>query len=264
MLRNRYGLPVASGQAAATKYTMVFINNSNNSWNFCCYQKDPGIIDKGSLAAAWFVATVVHPTTTITFEWMIQYGLSWAKSGVINPGIIYHSSQNWDVDASLNTVTLVKLGGSYTFQDLRQQDPAAAFNIVQDDSVVVQDGVGIGISMLITGASSGGDGLNTIYAKKAQPNITEQFVVTPKYWVVFGQTIQPSQILNVTSLTNTVEVPYEEKVFSKVVTLDVQNKWSVGTTADINAMYLREVQRNPDVDWMQLAASESRLVEAQS
>ncbi len=43
-------------------------------------------------------------------------------------------------------------------------------------------------------------------AHDAQPNITTQFTVTPMYWVVFGQEIQPSQILDVANISNTVQV----------------------------------------------------------
>ena len=261
---NPIGLPVASAQGASIQYTMIFINNSSNSWNFCCYQKDPGILDRGALAAAWFVAQVVHPTTNIKFQWTIDYGLSWSPSGVISPGIVYFPAQNWSVTPAENTVTLTKLGGSYTFQNLRQQAPQTAFQIVQDGTIVIQDGIGIGISMMITGAWGGGDGLNTIYAQSAQPNLTTQFTVTPGYWVVFAQNIYPGQILDVTNLTNTVEVTYAPGVYSNVVTLDAQNKWHVATTADINARYLEAAKSKPNVDWKQVAASESPLVEGQS
>ena len=204
---NPIGLQVASAQGAGIQYTMIFINSSSNSWNFCCYQKDPGILDRGALAAAWFVAQVVHPTTNIKFQWTIDYGLSWSPSGVISPGIVYFPAQNWSVTAAENTVTLTKLGGSYTFQNLRQQAPQTAFQIVQNGTIVIQDGIGIGISMMITGAWGGGDGLNTIYAQPAQPNVTTQFTVTPSYWVVFAQNIYPRQILDVTTMTQTVQVP---------------------------------------------------------
>ena len=258
MLIHPFGLPVASVQGAGSQYTMTFINNSSNSWNFCCYQ------NMGAQAAAWFVAQVVHPTTSIRFQWTIDYGLSWSQSGVISPGIVYFPAQNWSVTLAQNTVTLTKLGGSYTFQDLRQQDPQSALIIVQAGTIVIQDGIGIGISMLITGASGGGAGLNTIYAQAAQPNITTQFTLTPRYWVVFAQNTQPSEILDVTNLTNTVEVTYAPGVYSNVVTLDAQNQWHVATTADINARYLEAAKSKPNVDWKQVAASESPLVEAQS
>ena len=259
-----FGLLAGSAQSTGTQYTMTFINNSNNAWNFCCYQKDPGILDAGALSAAWFVAQVVHPTTNIVFQWTIDYGLSWAQSGVIKPGIIYNASQNWPVTAAQNTVTLTKLSGSYTFKDQRQQDPASAFIIAQDATIVVSNGVGIGISMQISSASSGGSGLNPIYAQPAEPNVQTQFTVTPSYWVVFAQDIQPSQILNVANLTSTVEVKYAPGVYSMVVTLNDQNQWSVAPTAAINAKYLQAVQRNPDIAWDTVAASESKLVEGQS
>jgi len=264
MLMDPFGLPVASARSTGTLCTMTFINNSNNSWNFCCYQKDPGILDAGAFSAAWFVATVVHPTTSIKFQWTIAYGLSWSQSGVVSLGTVYFPAQNWPVTAAQNTVTLTKLGGSYTFQDSRQQAPQTAFNIVQDGTVVVQNGIGVGTSMKITGASGGGDGLNTIYAQPAQPNVTTQYTVTPSYWVVFAQNIQPGQILNVANMTNTAEVTYDPGVYSMVVTLDVQNIWSTATTAAINAKYLHAVQRDPDITWEAVAALESRPVEAQS
>ncbi len=246
----------------ATEYTMTFINNSDNSWNFCCYQKDPGILSRGALSAAWFVAPTVHPTTLIKFTWTIDYGLSWAKAGVIAPGIIYNASQNWPVTYAENTVTLTKLGGSYTFLELRQQDPPTAFIIVQNSTVVRQDGVGIGISMQIKGSSVGGTGLNTIYVQPAQPNLTTQFEVTPKYYVVFAQDIQPSKILNVTTLTDTVEVVYPPGVTSMVVTLDAQNKWHVATTAAANARFVAMRKKDENTTFAMAAQEAGALIEA--
>ena len=240
----------------AIDYTMTFVNNSANSWNFCCYQKDPGVLSQGALSAAWFVAPIVHPTTVIKFKWSIDYGLSWAKSGVISPGIIYNASQNWSVTYAENSVTLTKIGGSYTFENQRRQDPGFAFIIVQDGTVVRQDGVGIGISMQITGSSVGGTGLNTIYAQPAQPNVTTQFEVTPRYYVVFAQTIEPSEILDVTNLTNTVEVAYPPGVIDNVVTLDNQNQWHVGTTAAANAKLLAMRKKDENATFA-LAAEEA-------
>ena len=228
-----------------TNYTMNFINNSSNPWNFCCYQKDPGILDQGALSAAWFVAQTVHTTTHVNFSWTIDYGLTWSQSGTIGPGIIYNASQNWPVVASQNTVTLTKSGGSYMFDNQRQQAPPAAFNIIQDGTIVPQDGVGIGISMQVQG--SGASGLNPIYVQNAQPNIQTQFTVTPSYWVTFVQNIQPSEILDVTNMTNTVEVPYDVGVYSMSVTLNAQNSWQVGTTAALNAGVKTARATNPDV-----------------
>ena len=238
--------------STGTQYTMNFINNSSFSWNFCCYQQDPGILDKGAFSAAWFVAQTVHPTTQIKFTWTIDYGLSWSRSGTVGPGIIYDASQNWPVTAADNTITLTKSGGTYTFENQRQKGPAAAFNIVQDGTIVSSDGVGIGISMVVQG--SGASGLNTIYAQAASANITTQYTVTPKYYVVFAQDIQPSEILNVANMTNTVEVPYDTGVFSMVATLNAQNLWQVGTTASLNAAVTRARVAKPETTMAAIAA----------
>ncbi len=257
---NPIGLPATLDQSADTQYTMIFINNSNNAWNFCCYQQDPGILDQGAFSAAWFVAQVVHTTTNIKFQWTIDFGLSWSQSGVIKPGIVYFPGQNWLVTPAENTVTLTKQDGSYTFENQTQQDPTTAFNIVQDGTIVSPDGIGIGISMQITDAWGGKKGLNTLYAQSAQPNVTTQFTVTPKYYVVFAQDIQPSEILNVTNMTNTVEIPYDVGVYSMVVTLNAQNQWSVATTAAVDAEYLKAIQSEPHIAWNVVATSVARRI----
>lgn len=254
-------------RSKSIEYSMTFRNDSINSWNFCCFQKDPGILDKGALSAAWFVAQTVHPTTVVTFKWNISYGLSWAQSGTVGPGIRYTASQNWDVDFTDNTVNLVKSGGSYTFAPPTGpygKDPKTAFQIVQDNSIVPSDGVGIGISMLITGSSAGEAGLNTIYATSAQKNITEQFVVTPKYYVVFARTIQPSEILDVTSLTNVVEVPYIGGTTSNAVTLDGDNKWHVAKTKDVNQKYIDAGGSGGSDKWWEIHQENATLLVPES
>ena len=260
MPMNPFGLPAASGQGDGTAYTMNFINNSNNDWNFCCYQKDPGILAQGAYSAAWFVAQTVHPTTQVKFSWTIDYGLSWAQSGVVGPGIIYDASQNWSVTYALNTVTLTKKGGSYTFENQKEQNPTNAFMILQDGTVVRENNVGVGISMVVRG--SGASGLNTIYVQAAQPNVTTQFYVTPKYYVVFMQDIQASEILDVQNMTNTVEVAYAPGVTSMVATLDSQNQWRVGTTASLNAAVRTARATKPETAMAEIAEDVHPVVTA--
>ena len=156
------------GRYSGIEYTMIFVNNSHNSWNFCCYQKDPAILSTGALALAWFVAANVHPTTSIRFNWALGCGLSWSQSGAVTPGNVYFAAQDWPVSQSQNTVNLTKLGGSYTFDDPRAGEPASAGIIVQDDTIQPQDEIGIGISMPITAAWGGGAGLGTIYARPSK------------------------------------------------------------------------------------------------
>ena len=253
-----------SGRYLGTEYTLTFINNSYNSWNFCCYQKDPAILGTGALAVAWFLAANVHPTTSIRFEWQISYGLSWSQSGAVTPGCIYYAAQDWPVSQSQNTVSLTKLGGSYTFEDPRAEEPASADIIVQDGTIVSQDEIGIGLAMRITAAWGGAAGLSTIYAQPAQPNVTTKFSVTPEYYVIFADGIEPGEILDVAktnqraSATGSVEVPYPPGVFSNVVTLDQQNNWHVATTAAINKRYLEAVKHDPDVTWAEVAGKTGR------
>ena len=222
-----------------TEYTMTFINNSRNSWSFCCYQKDPAILRTGALAVAWFVAANVHPTTSIRFKWKLGCGLSWSQNAAVKTGNIYIAAQDWPVSQSENEVTLTKKGGSYTFDDPRSGNPAKACIIIQDDTIVPQDAIGIGVSMPITAAPGGGTGLRTIYAQPAHRKATTKFKVTPAYYVIFADDIQPGEILDASRMsdwanaTGTVEVPYPSGVSSNVVTLDQRNVWHVATTAAV-------------------------------
>jgi hypothetical protein len=232
---------------APVTYSLTYTNNSANAWDFCCFQKNP---DYDS--AAWFVARTIHPTTTITFSWEISYALTWAKTGKLSPGILYIASQSWGVDQDKNAVTLTKKDGSYTFTDLRQEDPTSSYIIKQDGAVVNQDGASIGISMKITTASTGNTGFSPVYAQQAQPNITSEFSITPNYWVVFQQKVNPSQILSLKNMTNPYQVVFEEGVYAKSVMLDKQNKWHDLELAKANEAFLRaeeEMVLSPATHW---------------
>ncbi len=91
---------------SGAEHTMTFINNSRNSWCFCCYQKDPEILETGALAAAWLVAANVHPTSRIRFKWKLSCGLSWSQNAAVKTGNIYIAAQDWPVSQSENEVTL--------------------------------------------------------------------------------------------------------------------------------------------------------------
>lgn len=243
MSTKRFSMPASNGLAQSglrddVEYTMTFRNHSDNAWNFCCYQNDPAFLkaNPGSLPAAWFVKQTVHPTTVVTFSWRISYGLCWSQVGTINPGIIYNASQNWEVSPGQNMVTLTKEGGSYTFEDQRNADPPSVYQIYQAPSVVKQDGVGIGISMQVTGTTT--TGLSPVYVQAAQPNVTTQFAITPRYWVTFSQSIKPSQILDVNNIVNAKEIAYPPGVYAQVVTLDQQNQWHVSSQADLNRAFV--------------------------
>lgn len=223
-------------------YHMTFINHSKNAWNFCCYQRDPEIEKQGAIPAAWFVKQVVHPTTTVDFQWTISYGLSWSQSGKISPGIIYKASQDWGVGPDNNMVTLSKIRESYTFEDQRLAEPKGVYKIYQSNSVVRDDQVSIGISMRV--GEGGKTGLSTIYAQDAQPNVTTQFRVTPSYWVVFAQSLKPSQILDVDNFTNAAEVKYNPGVYSMTVELDEQNKWHIDSLSARNQKFLQNVSKS--------------------
>jgi hypothetical protein len=214
-------LVVASAACYGTEYTLIFRNDSSNTGDACVYQHDPDMDVQDVMSLAWF-AKGAAPTTTITFNWTIDYCFAWDEIGELVPGVIFEAAQIWDADPrGDNCVTLSMLeGGIYTFSDLKHCGYDGNLYIYGDRSLPVrQAAVGIGMA----GAAT--------HVAPAQPNWL--WVYTPKplylYWITFG-TFEPGEILDVDSITHKAPVHFPPNVYSMTATLNEDNTWTVQET----------------------------------
>jgi rhizosphere induced protein len=222
---------------AGTIYSLVFVNGSENTWDAAVYQQDPdlGVPDVQSLA--WFKKTAAS-TTNITFSWTVDYSFVWSETGVLVPGVKFDASQNWPADLSTqNQVTLTK-SPAYTFSN-QMQGPKAGTLYVNQDGTIPSKMASVGIGM--SGAG--------VYAVQAQPNIQLTFTPHPKYWITFGQFAQ-GQVLDIGQVTGqAASIEFPDNIYSLTAILGANNKWTVKSTAAVNAAFLEARKTNKDAIW---------------
>lgn len=129
-----------------TTYSLEFVNNSSNSWDFCVFQDDPNIGVPDVMSLAWF-SKHVEPTTRVTFTWSIDYSFVWSETGELKPGILFAANQNWPADLeSENGITLT-YDKAYTFANQGRAPRSGNLYISQNYTIPLKlASVGIGMS----------------------------------------------------------------------------------------------------------------------
>jgi rhizosphere induced protein len=199
----------------SVKYSLTFNNRSRNTGNACVYQTAPNNELSQVMSLAWF-SKRAHPTTSIRFDWTIDYSFMWDVTSVLVPGVRFDASQNWPADLSTtNQVTFTLEDGAYTFKD--QGKGTAGSLIIIQDGTLPHKHASVGIGMSGAGA----------FVVQAQPNLTEVFTPHPKYWITFGN-YEAGQVMDTQSLTLAQELDFPENVYAMTVTLNDDNTWTVG------------------------------------
>jgi len=216
-------------------YTLTFVNNSDNNWDFCCYQEDPNISTQDVMSLAWF-AYPVAPTTSVSFSWTINYQFVWSQTGQLGAGVRFSASQKWDANLTGNNGVdfTRKPNQAFTFENLAPfGDPGTLY--INQDGTIPSNTAAVGINMGIEGAPPGA-GSGT-FVVPAQPNITASFTPHPSYWVTFGQ-YTPGQVLDIQQITQKAQVAFPVNVYDMYAILGADNKWTVTTQQAINTVYL--------------------------
>lgn len=227
-----------AAEDSGVQYTLIFVNNSTNFADACVYQQDPNISSANPLSLAWFTKAA-YPGTNVIFQWSINYNFVWSQTGTLAPGVIFTASQHPSADLSTtNKITLTKVGGAYNFINQGPGTPGT-LNIIEDGTVPKYDAsVGIGMS-----------GFGT-FVVQAQPNWNLNFTPHPEYWITFG-TYTQGQVMDISSISNPQQIEFPENVYSLTATLDSNNNWTVMQTATMNAQYLTDKRRYPELVWGQ-------------
>lgn len=216
-------------------YSLTFTNNSNNNWDFCCFQEDPSITTQDVMSLAWF-AFPVAPTTSVKFSWTIDYQFVWSQTGQLAPGVMFQASQKWDANLQTsNGIDFTRKGNSaFTFENQEQFGNPGTLYINQDGTIPANTAA-VGINMGIQGAPQGA-GSGT-FVVPAQPNITASFTPHPTYWVTFGDYV-PGQVLDIQQITQKAQVNFPVNVYDMYAILGPDNSWTIASQQSVNALYL--------------------------
>lgn len=210
---------MASSSSSGVQYSLTFVNNSSNAWSACVYQTDPDINLPNVQSLAWF-AEVAAPTTTVVFDWYINYAFTWSETGPLVPGVVYSASQTWPANLSTtNQVTFTQpqspQGPYYTFSNQTQGPNQGSLYISEDSSV--------GLGQASVGIAMSGAG---VFAVEAEPNLNLIFTPHPVYWITFGM-FEQGEVLNITEITNSAAIDFPPGVYAMTATLNADNTWTV-------------------------------------
>ena len=196
------------------QYSVTFVNNSTNHWDFCVFQQDPNITSSSDpMALAWFVKQI-DPNTSGVFSWEIDYSFVWFEAGTTADGKVkYTTGGQVSADLSQSNEITLSYDGAFEFGTTSQNTTSGTIFINEDATVPLQKGfVGIGMS---------GSGT---FAVAAEPNIGAAFTPKPTYWCTFGQ-YEVGQVMNISETTQPKEIVFEG-VFDITLTLSADNIWS--------------------------------------
>lgn len=210
-----------------TQYSIQFINASQMSKSFLCYQEDPNIGVPDVVSLAWF-AKMAHPNTKVVFKWNIDYSFVWSETGNLSPGVTFLASETQEADPAgtggPNQIAFNYNAGAYQF------GPSSSTGA--PGSLTINTGGGFPYA----GASVGiGMSNSPSFAVPAAPNFNYMFTPHPEYWIAFG-TFDEGEVLDITAISTKAKVVFPPNVYSMTATYTASGKWSIQPTSQVNAL----------------------------
>jgi hypothetical protein len=226
-LNHRRRPAARSTAVAGTQYTLTVINNSVNTFDMCMFQDDPDLGVVNPMSLAWLTKTA-FPSTTVVFQWTIDYSFVWSETGQLKPGAYFKAGQNWPADPSVVGVSNAKQAGNqigfakpkptaYTFTSTATKGAKIGNLYIAEDSTLPLQEASVGIGMSGSGT----------FAVQAQPNLPLTFTPHPVYYVAAGQFIK-GEVLDIGAITNPAAIEYGPGVFDLTAQLNPDNTWKVG------------------------------------
>jgi hypothetical protein len=202
---------------SATPYRLTLVNNSGSPWTFYVYQQVPNQQSANVFPLAWFCSPFqIVPGASIPFEWTDDdHTFVWGATGTIQPGVIFSASQVIPANpASANTTTFSVTPGP-TLSPAVAGPPQGSL-VINDAAAVPSNTFSVGIGMGDAGT----------FVTAAGPDLLHTFSPTPTYWIAAGTNIQVGTILDITTVTQNLQVIFPANVFALSYTLGPSNQWA--------------------------------------
>ena len=198
-------------------YTVTAVNNSLTFWKFFVYQPPIG----GDLTLAWFASPILIPNRggTTLFNWQTNYQFVWSQTGIVEPGKVIKASgeKNCDPDGA-NTTTFTFQGGTPVLSDPVPGGDKGTLSIFNGPTIPPHTfAEGIGMSGSAT------------FVLNAGPNLSHTLSIPkPAYYIAAIIEVEQGEVMDVTTITKTAEIPFPTGpgVFNVTATLQADNTWS--------------------------------------
>lgn len=213
------------------KYTLTIKNHSSHSDYLMVFQNDPTSWSPDAMALAWFSKlSNPSPTSIVKFSWEIDWGFSWAETGIIQPGIKFEASETADTSGG-NKITL-DYNGAYFFKDQTTGASPDRLYLSESKNIPVSSLASVGVTM------SG----NTVYATQARPNQNLTFSPHPTYFLAYGN-YEEGQVIDISTVNNPLELRYDTGIYSLETTLNPDDTWDPPKSlASINVQRLKALR----------------------
>ncbi|MBO4159444.1 MULTISPECIES: hypothetical protein [Micromonospora] len=208
----------SSAPPGAVGYSITILNNSAlDGMNAILFQEMP-VLPSDAVTLAW-MSKMCHPSTTVEYQWNIDYNFVWGQVGALVPGTQFVAGQTLSADLTQNNlVTLSYVKGGFEFGPTSSSGKNGSLIIKEDNTVPGpgdqdQGSVGIGMS----GAGT--------FVVPTLTNASVEFDPKPTYWVAFGS-FESSEVMDVSELTTPAQVSYPAGMTSAKAVFDGK-EWSI-------------------------------------
>lgn len=199
-------------------YNVTIMNESAlDGMNAILFQETPSL-PSDAVTLAW-MSKMCHPSTSVEYQWNIDYSFVWGQVGTLVPGTQFVAGQILAADLiENNLVTLSYVDGGFEFGPLGSSGKNGSLTIKEDGSVpgpgsVDQGSVGIGMS----GAGT--------FVVPTLTNAGVEFDPKPTYWVAFGS-FASSEVMDISELTTPAQVTYPDGLTSAKAVYDGK-EWTI-------------------------------------
>jgi hypothetical protein len=217
-LQNAITRAALDATTAGTPYTLNLINSSASPWDFYVYQQLPNQQSANVFSLAWFCSPfMIVPGANITFQWTIDYTFVWGAVGTIQPGVVFTAGQTIDADPQSTNTTNFSITPGPNLTPAVTAPPQGSL-VINDASTVPSNAFSVGIGMGNAGT----------FVTSAGPNLKHTFTPTPTYWIAAGTNVQIGTILDITTVTQNLQVIFPVNVYDVTCTLGANNVWTQG------------------------------------
>lgn len=198
------------------QYKVIFINASQNDWDFCLYQQDPSLsTNPNIMALAWFAQQVDRGTDT-TYQWGVDYSFVWSQTGLLaNGAVLFSATETVPADLSMANQIPFTYNGAFTFGAPSQDPQRGGSLVIEEDGTIPMGEAYVGIGMAGNGT----------FAVPAKPNLTLTFTPKPEYWCTFG-TYEVGQVMDIGEIAEPQQIVFDGYT-TATVTLTPANTWEV-------------------------------------
>lgn len=179
----------------SNQYTLTVTNNSTQTGDFCIFQEQPDINTPGITTLAWLTKRA-NPSTSLEFQWNLDYNFVWSNSTNLKPGTIVETSHKSDANLiSSNQINFDSDNETYTINDQIRGSRQSNTNLKKNKQA--EASVSIGMS-----------GKGT-FILPSQPNMKISMASKPTYWIVFGD-FQEGEVLDIQKVSkNALRLQYD-------------------------------------------------------